>query len=132
LHAIVLGILTLGLGACSLYQSDSRKFLEKQAIEFAGSAAQANLVDCPEGQLEESWQLKEETPKAGLYTHDLSTFELRVVPMEQSPLQQFSCVYRFASDEELTEKTQAAVELTVFYLGLSPGGFAFHPISHLK
>jgi hypothetical protein len=102
---------------CSLYQSESRKFLEKQAFEYAGVAAQENLVGCPGDIADAEWTLSEDTEDARLYLNDAQEFEMQVIPNRGDTT--FKCVYRFASAQEMVEKTQAAIDLTLAKMTLS-------------
>lgn len=98
------------LGACSLYQSAGRKFLEQQAFEFSGAAAQAHLVGCGQPTVGGSWMKMSQTPAATVYAHETGDFEMRVLPTES---EHFACDYRFSSAQEMYEKTNAAIDLTV-------------------
>ncbi len=118
----------LSFAACSLYQSDSRKFLEKQAFEY--DAASAYLVSCPIEPIASEWEVSAETESAKIFENQKIDFAIRILPSQQEG--QFSCIYRFTSAQEMIEKMDAAIELTRVYMGLSPGAFAFHPDSHLK
>lgn len=110
-------LIFLTLAGCSLYQSESRKFLEKQAFEYAGVAAQANLVGCPGDLQDAEWNLSEETDEARVYLNDLQDFEMQVIPNHGDTT--FKCVYRFSSAQEMVEKTQAAIDLTLAKMTLS-------------
>lgn len=107
---ILLALTTVSLlGACSLYQSAGRKFLEQQALEFSGAAAQAHLVGCGQPAAG-NWMKMTQTPLATVFAHESGGFEMRVLPTEN---QTFACDYRFASAQEMYEKTSAAIDLTV-------------------
>ena len=98
------------LTGCSLYESQGRKFLESQAIEFASSAAYANLLNCDTAPSTTAWILFEKNDRAELFTTDNESFELRVTPVLRK---QFSCYFRFGSAQEMYEKSSAATELTL-------------------
>ncbi|NJL26295.1 MAG: hypothetical protein HC902_14865, partial [Calothrix sp. SM1_5_4] len=91
------------LGACSIYQSEGRKFLEKQAYEFAGKTAQANLLGCQSHTVVGSdWAHMSDSPLAQVYVSESESFELRVFPVEAED--GFACDYRFSSAQEMFEK----------------------------
>ncbi len=69
-----------------------------------------------------------QTSEAIVYTSELEEFRLRVVPVKATAY--YNCTYAFSSAQEMVEKTQDAIDLTLLHLSL--GEFAFHPISHLK
>jgi hypothetical protein len=109
-------LFTLSLAAtsgCSLYQSDARKFLEKQAFEYAGVAAVPNLLGCPGDIADADWTLASETQKARVYINDAAEFEMQVILNQGDTT--FKCVFRFHSAQEMVEKTEAAVALTLHF-----------------
>lgn len=122
-------ICTLACG-CSLYRSDARKFLEKQAFEYAGVAAQANLLGCPGDVENADWTLASETEDARVYLNDEGLYEMQVISNKGDTA--FKCMFRFSSAQEMVEKTEDAVDLTLYYMGQSLAQFAFHPISPVK
>ncbi len=114
-------LLTMSLvcGACSLYQSDGRKFLEKQALQYSRSAS-VNSQGCGSEMMGEDWLKTSETDNADVYSNDSIDFTLRVVPrMTQGS---FHCTYQFASVQEMIERTESAIDLTLeqIALGLVP------------
>lgn len=116
--------------SCSLYRSDARKFLEKQAFEFAGVALQANLLGCPSEIENADWTLTTEIQDARIYVNTQSAYEMQVIAGPSHAA--FSCTFRFSSEQEMVEKTEDAVKLTIFNMGQSLAQFAFSPISPLK
>ncbi len=126
------GIFILGLAfalsGCSLYQSDGRKTLEKNAIGLA--SAQANFISCQAEPLGPEWLKVSQTEEAEVFASEKEDFALTVAPsLSAMP---FNCLYRFSSAQEMIERTDSAIEITVHELGLSLGGFAFRPLSHIK
>jgi hypothetical protein len=111
--------LFLGLSGCSLYQSDGRKFLEKQALQFSRAAA-ANLQSCGAGALSEEWLKTSEDERVEVYASDARDFALRVVPRTSDGV--YSCTYQFESVQEMIERTDSAGDLTLeqMALGLVP------------
>jgi hypothetical protein len=109
--------MAVSLSACSIYQSDGRKFLEKQAYEFAGVDAQQNLLGCQSGSDSSAgqWTQLSHTQLARVFVHETDDFELRVVPITSDD-SAFSCDYGFTSAQEMFEKTPAAVDLTILRL----------------
>jgi hypothetical protein len=101
------------LCACSVYESEGRKFLEQQGLQFAGVAAQANLLSCSHDAPTSAWVLLEKTEKAQAYARESETYDLRVVPATDST---YSCYYRFSSAQEMYEKTPDAIDLTIHRL----------------
>lgn len=108
---LILILTALGLAACSLYQSPGRKFLEKQAYEFAGVSAEAHLTGCQYVPFEREWVELNNTPLARIYTHETAEFQLRVFPLLAA--HGFSCDFQFTSAQEMFEKMDAAVDLTI-------------------
>ena len=115
---------------CSLYRSEAREFLEKQAFEYAGVAAQANLLGCPVDIENADWTLASETEEARVYLNDEGMYEMQVISNKGDTT--FKCMFRFSSAQEMVEKTEDAVDLTLYYMGQSLAQFAFHPISLVK
>lgn len=115
----IVPILFLILGGCSLYQSEGRKFLEKQAIQFSRASA-ANLQSCGLEPVGEEWLKASEDERAGVYSSETREFALKIVPRGESGV--FSCTYQFTSVQEMIERTDSAIELTVeqMALGLVP------------
>lgn len=101
----------LTTSACSLYQSEGRKFLEKQAFEFAGASAQQFQTACNNEGSSRAWVKISETAHATVFVHDSDGFELRVFPIDDPS--GFHCDYSFPSAQEMFEKTEAAVDLTI-------------------
>ena len=100
--------------ACSLYQSDGRKFLEKQAFEFA--EASANLQSCGKEKMGDEWLKISDSEQAQVYSSENSEFELRVVPLHSGD--PFHCTFHFASVQEMVERTDSAVEITLEQMAL--------------
>jgi len=121
-------IIILSTSACSLYQSDGRKFLEKQALQF--SAAAANLQGCVQEKLSADWIKIYTDNDADVYSSDNQEFALRIVPRHTKAA--FYCTFHFSSVQEMVERTDAAIDLTLEQMVLGLGEFAFHPISPLK
>jgi hypothetical protein len=107
------------MSGCSLYQSDGRKFLEKQALQFSRAAA-TNLQSCGAEPLSEEWLKTSEDERVEVYASDARDFTLRVVPRTTDGV--YSCTYQFASVQEMIERTDSAVDLTLeqMALGLVP------------
>ncbi|MBX3022400.1 MAG: hypothetical protein KF799_12070 [Bdellovibrionales bacterium] len=104
-------ITVVGLGACSLYQSPGRKFLEKQAFEYAGVKAQAYQMACEQGATLKGWAPFSQSTQAHVFTHETNEFQIRVVTAGD-PLP-FSCDYQFASAQEMYERVGDAIDLTL-------------------
>lgn len=103
-----LSILICGLCACSAYQSEGRKFLEKQAYEYAG--VQSHLVSCQNTNSIAGANLVFSEQRASVYSTDGQPLAIRVVP---STGPAFSCDYGFANGDELTHKLTGAIEYTL-------------------
>jgi hypothetical protein len=129
LITLTAGFLAAVLTGCSVYQSDGRKFLESQAIQF--SEARANLTSCGSNPVNaEKWNSLEKEDRAEILVATGDSFELRIVPVPRatahdevsapanSPEQPFSCEFRYNSAQEMYEKMSPAIE---FCLHLSPG-----------
>lgn len=110
------------LSGCSLYQSEARKFLEKQAFEYAGAAAAPNLLDCTQATYSSEWLLFMGTDRVRVYRHGEDLLDVQVIPDEHK---EFSCLYRFESEEEFEQRFEAAEYLTLHHMGLSLGRFDF-------
>ena len=87
---------------CSLYRSDGREQLEKNALHLA---AQANLTGCSEELGQTDWPLSSSTEDAEVYTLDVDM----LVKLKESS---FGCTYTFTSTEEMNSKTESAIALT--------------------
>lgn len=96
------------MSACSIYESDGRKYLEQHAYQFAGVSAQANLLGCQLQSQSTDWVEQSQTPNARILEND--GFELRIEP-KANP--EYGCEFRFSSAQELVEKTNAAIEYTL-------------------
>lgn len=106
-------VLTLifSLCACSVYQSDGRKFLEKNAYAFAGvSALQAQpyLLSCQNEPAAAPWVEQSRTSEAEIFENE--GFALRIQPLQATD---FTCDYLFSSAQQLVEMTDNAVALTM-------------------
>jgi hypothetical protein len=108
-----LALLLLPLCACSLYQSEGRKFLEKQAFEYAGVSAQANLLSCQSSAANDRFRLIRTETRALVYAHPEKPLQIRVVPLVD---RRYDCDYGFTTDEELDAKVSSAIELTLQHL----------------
>ncbi|HMN70176.1 MAG TPA: hypothetical protein PKC28_16675 [Bdellovibrionales bacterium] len=121
-------ISVFALTACSAYQSEGRKFLEKRAFEYAEEnrdSAMAHWQGCDSRTLNENWTLLSETPQARVFSDENEEFSMRVQALGAP--EGFSCAYRFSSAQDMIEHVDAAVILT---LGL--GEFAFRPLRPIK
>ncbi|MGE0528797.1 MAG: hypothetical protein AB7G93_14745 [Bdellovibrionales bacterium] len=98
--------------ACSLYQSEGRKFLEKEAFEFAGAAAQAHLTGCDSSPMGPHWILLQSTSLAQVYANEGDGFQLGVLPLSEDE-SLFNCRFQFESAQEMYEQTAAAIDLTI-------------------
>jgi hypothetical protein len=114
---------------CSLYESESRKFLEKQAFEYAGTAAQANLVSCQNASYSDEWQFAGFSGRTDTYVRRDDAMVVQMVPRTRREL---SCIFRFQSRDEFNDKFADAEALTEQHLGLGPDGFAFPSESLVK
>lgn len=115
MRSLALTIVGFCLTGCSLYESAGRKFLEKNAYEFAGVTAMANQQSCQGERATAAWVQVNETSLAHVYVHDQGdNFEMRIVPSENNV--EFSCDYQFASAQEMFDKTAAAIDLTLVQL----------------
>lgn len=103
------------LAACSVYQSEGRKFLEKQAFEYAGVEAQPNLKGC--AAYSSSQGLTEIHSDARAVVLQSAPLEIRVVPQVDAtgkPVQSpYSCDYGFTTPEEQNSKLDPAIELSL-------------------
>lgn len=121
--------LSIGLSGCSLYQSSGRKALEKNAIGLA--TASANMTSCQNSLPSAEFLRVSENEEAAVYASEREDFTMAVVPAGKAP---YSCNYRFSSAQEMIERTDSAIELTIqnFLTAQSLGQFAFHKHSPLK
>ena len=87
-------ISVLLLTGCSIYESQGRKFLESQALEYAGVSAQDNLQSCDHEQTAAPWVLLQRDENAEVLALDGAGYEMRVVPNEDPT---FACQFRFVS-----------------------------------
>jgi hypothetical protein len=118
------------IAGCSLYQSDGRKFLEKQALDYAGVSAQTNLQGCANETMSEDWQKASETEDAVVLISDKEEFLMRVMPTARQD--GYVCSFKFASAQEMVERTDSAIAITLIHLGQSLGEFAFLSTSPVK
>ena len=126
----ILAVSIAALNGCSLYQSDGRKALEKNAFGIAGVSAQSNLLGCHSEELNGEWLKVSQTEEAAVFASEHEDFALKVVPLNTK--EAFNCGYRFASAQEMIERTDSAIEITIHELGLSLGTFAFPASTPLK
>lgn len=122
--------LSIGVSGCSLYQSSGRKALEKNAIGLA--TASANMTSCQHSFPSAEYLKVSENEEAAVYASEREDFAMAVVPLKTGA--SYSCNYRFASAQEMIERTDSAIELTIqsFLTAQSLGQFAFHKHSPLK
>lgn len=113
-----------------MYESDGRKRVAKYGVRGPNGEATANLVGCRHAPLDTQWMKVSTTPEAEVFTSDQGEYLLSVVPKHTN--YPYHCTYQFDSAQEMVERTDAAIELTLLNMGLSLGEFAFLPISHLK
>lgn len=120
--------LSFSLSACSLYQSDGRKALEKNAAGLA--AAQAYVIACDWNLPTAEYLRVSSNNEASVYASEREDFTMAVVPSDAF----YSCTYRFHSAQEMIELTESAIEMTLLNYSTAqrPGGFAFPSHSPLK
>lgn len=107
------------LGACSLYQSDGRKYMEKEASSVAGISAADNFQYCTEMTDSQPWVPWLETTEVVLLKNASESFELLVAPKNSNS----HCQFLFSSEEELIKRWPSAEKISLQYLGL--GEFSF-------
>jgi len=112
---------------CSVYQSDGRKFLEKQVADFSGVSAQQNLFSCEDASTSttDQWIVWRQESNSELYRNPSDPQLLRVMVMPAH-----TCDFRFLSDEELNQKIPSAIEIT--WHNFSPDRFAIPSSSPIK
>lgn len=96
--------------ACSLYQSDGRKFLEKRAFEYSGASAQANLLSCQEGAYRANEPELYRDNRVVVVQPVTAPLELQISTLGERP---YSCNYGFTTTQELNDKVTAAIDLTL-------------------
>ncbi len=128
LRRFVLLLILPAISACSIYQSEGRKFLEKNAYEYSNVSA-LNLQSCSYGSVSSEWLEFSSTPTSTAFTSDQNEFALLIVSHAQNT-PSFACQFQFSSAQEMVERTEAASELTLLHQSL--GEFAFRPLSHIK
>ncbi|MGE3760454.1 MAG: hypothetical protein AB7H97_22000 [Pseudobdellovibrionaceae bacterium] len=130
LRGFFIFVAAVGLSGCSLYQSSGRKALEKNAIGLA--MASANMTGCQNSFPAAEYLKVSENEEAAVYASEREDFAMAVVPLSIST--PYSCNYRFNSAQEMIERTDSAIELTIqnFLTAQSLGQFAFHKHSPLK
>jgi hypothetical protein len=128
LRGIFILALSFPLSACSLYQSDGRKALEKNAAGLA--SAQSYMTACEWSLPSQEYLLVSSNEDADVYASEREEFSMAVVPSDAP----YSCNYRFHSAQEMIELTDSAVEITLQSYGMAqrPGAFAFPTHSPLK
>lgn len=120
--ATILLALLGSISACSLYQSEGRKFLEKEAFEYSG--AQAYLSSCPGYDVAVAdLTLVERTSTAQIFQLPTES-NVRIVTNSENP---YACDYGFATPQERDAILNSAIELT-----LRLGEFANRQIYPLK
>jgi len=117
----LVGLLLFSTG-CSVYQSEGRKYLEKQAFEFAGVAATENLLACDYSGVDASWVLTEQTEQTDIYVSENQDFKMKVQVQrangDLSP--SYGCGFQFGSAQEMYEKSADAAALTLFNFSALP------------
>ncbi len=104
-------------GACSLYQSEGRKFLESQAFEYAG--VQANLKSCDTLGAGPGGELRFTNERADVFQRPDQPLTIRVIPRAHEPQ---ACEFQFNDPTELDDRLPLAIEFTWQHLRL--GEFA--------
>lgn len=102
------------ISACSVYQSDGRKFLEKSAFEYAGVGA--FVQSCGAEPRGEEWLEASRSDAAIVYISERSDYAMRVDLLEGPEAS--GCRFRFHSAQEMVERTEDAVEYTLLHLSL--------------
>lgn len=97
------------LTACSIYQSDGRKFLEKRAYEYSGASAYERLQGCAPSTDVHSEELVLQTEAASAFKVQNPSV-LRVVTNQAAAIQ---CDYGFTEGEDLKTLAPEAIELTL-------------------
>jgi hypothetical protein len=101
------------LSACSIYESQGRKFLEENASTSGCPScvsAQANLLSCDRNPSTTAWTPLESNPRANLWASEGENFELRVSPTDDT---EYNCYFRFSSAQEMYAKSDSAIALTL-------------------
>jgi hypothetical protein len=98
---------SLGLAACSLYESTGRKSLENNAFAIANGTA--SFKGCTENSALEDEKLISEDSRAWIYQKDTEPTLLRVV-LKNSDL---SCRYQFINEQVINTHLEAVVEDTL-------------------
>ena len=107
---------SLALSACSAFQNASRKYLEKQAYDFAGLKLHEKLIGCAAPSDASSWREAKPDPRAQVRTREADdAYELRVEPTTHAG--DLACDYAFTTDEERSSVTDAAI---AYALELNP------------
>jgi hypothetical protein len=102
---------TVILSACSIYQSDGRKFLEKRAYEYAG--VEGFREQCQEPAETANLAVIGGDSRAQVFALEASETapnRMRVVVLGDRP---YGCDYGFTNPDEMTSKIPPAIELTV-------------------
>ena len=128
LRGIFILALSIGFSGCSLYQSDGRKTLEKNAIGLA--TAQAYMTGCEWSLPAAEYLRVSSNDDAAVYASEREDFSMAVVPADAP----YSCNYRFTSAQEMIELTDSAIEVTLqsYSMAQRPGAFAFPTHNLLK
>lgn len=128
LKTALLIISSILITGCSLYASQGRKLLEQQAFEIAASFTASNFEYCGTDLESIDWSSWHEDARATVQMS--SDGRMRVTPKSDGNV---SCYFRFKTPEEMHQKTEAAIEVS---LHLSPvecaTRFAFRSSCHLK
>lgn len=95
---------SLGLAACSLYESQDRKSLENNAFSIANGTA--SFKGCTEIPALEDEKLLSEDTRAWIYQKDSEPTLLRVL-LKNSDL---SCRYQFINEQAIASHLDAVVE----------------------
>lgn len=103
------------LSACSAYQSDGRKYLEKSAYDLAGLKLRQQFIGCaptaPPVPGDAPWlPTRAADPRAHVFERDLAhAFELRITPENGAQ----SCDYGFASAADRARARDLAIAATL-------------------
>ncbi len=98
----------LFIGACSIYQSEARKFLESNAYDYAGVSAEAHVVSCASPAALTSDDLEPEAHESALI-YRLSPVNIRVMVLDST----YSCDYAYEASTDADAGLEGAVEYTL-------------------
>jgi hypothetical protein len=106
------------LSGCSLYQSEGRRSLERNAYSLAGIGVSENLISCQSENQDviQSGRLIAQSEKGWAFamTAADSDFRVAITPPYLAPAHtlQRSCFFRFQSAEEALARLEAAIDLS--------------------